>query len=156
MSALPIRIRLTLPFALAMAGVLVAMGVFVYFRVSNALLSTIDTNLHAQMSESEGHLHSGSDELLDQDTAAGPTIAQLIAANGAVLRSIPARLPPFISKTDRLKALDGHAVWRSGTLSGLKYDWRLLAEPVTMPTGRCNVHLIVCCVTTVQDASCGA
>jgi signal transduction histidine kinase len=142
MSSLPIRIRLTLPFALAMAGVLVAMGVFVYFRVSNALLSTIDTNLHAQMSESEGHLRSGSKDLLDQDTAAGPTIAQLISADGTVLRSIPARLPPFVSKADRVKALDGHAVWRSGSLGGLKYTWRLLAEPVTLPTGRRGVLVI--------------
>jgi signal transduction histidine kinase len=135
MSSLPIRIRLTLPFALAMAGVLVAMGVFVYFRVSNALLSTIDTNLHAQMSESEGNLRKGSHELLDQDTAAGPTVAQLLSANGKILRSTPADRAPFISKADRLKALDGHAVWRSGSLAGLKDDWRLLAEPVDLPAG---------------------
>jgi signal transduction histidine kinase len=135
MSSLPIRIRLTLPFALAMSGVLVAMGVFVYFRVSNALLATIDTNLHAQMSESEGHLRSGSKEILDQDTAAGPTVAQLLSANGAILRSTHAQRAPFLSKADRLKALDGHAVWHSGSLPGLKDDWRLLAEPVILPSG---------------------
>src|SRR5476649_32235 len=125
MSSLPIRIRLTLPFALAMSGVLVAMGVFVYFRVSNALLATINTNLHAQMSESEGHLRSGSKEILDQDTAAGPTVAQLLSANGIILQSTPAQRAPFLSKADRLKALDGHAVWRSGSLPGLKDDWQI-------------------------------
>lgn len=135
MSSLPIRIRLTLPFALAMSGVLVAMGVFVYFRVSNALLATIDTNLHAQMSESEAHLRNGSEQILDQDTAAGPTVAQLLSANGTILQSVPAERAPFLSKADRLNALDGHAVWRSGSLPGLKEDWRLLAEPVILPTG---------------------
>jgi signal transduction histidine kinase len=135
-SSLPIRIRLTLPFALAMVGVLVAMGVFVYFRVSNALLATIDTNLHAQMSESEGHLRAGSHALLDQDTAAGPTVAQLLSSGGAVLLSDPANPTPFLSQSDRRKALDGHAVWSSRSLPGLKDDWRLLAEPVNLPDGR--------------------
>ncbi len=136
MSSLPIRIRLTLPFALAMAGVLFAMGVFVYFRVSNALLSTIDQNLHAQMSESEGHLRSGGRELIDRDTAAGPTVAQLLSADGTVLLSMPTHRTPLLSTADRRKALAGHAVWRSGSLPKLTDDWRLLAEPVTLSTGR--------------------
>ncbi len=136
MSSLPIRIRLTLPFALAMSGVLVAMGVFVYFRVSNALLATIDTNLHAQMSESEGHLRDGGKELLDQDTAAGPTVGQLLSAKGTVLLSVPTHRTPFLSKADRVRALQGHAVWRSGSLVGLSDEWRLLAEPVNLPSGR--------------------
>jgi len=119
-----------------MTGVLVAMGVFVYFRVSNALLSTINQNLHAQMSESEGHLRSGSSELLDQDTAAGPTVGQLLSSDGKVLLSVPLHRKSFLSTADRRKALAGHAVWRSGSLPGENDEWRLLAEPVTLPTGR--------------------
>jgi two-component system OmpR family sensor kinase len=136
MSSLPIRIRLTLPFALAMAGVLVAMGVFVYFRVSNSLLATIDQNLVAQAAESEGHLHTGGQELLDRDTAAGPTIGELISANGTVLLSVPTRKRPILLKADRRKALAGHRVWRSAAIPGLNDEWRVLGEPVTLPTGR--------------------
>ncbi|HWB22694.1 MAG TPA: ATP-binding protein [Gaiellaceae bacterium] len=135
MSSIPIRVRLTLPFALAMAGVLVAMGVFVYFRVSNALLSTIDQNLVAQASESEGHIHKGSTHLLDADAAAGPTIGQLISANGSVLLSSVARKSPILSHDDRARALAGHRVWSSAQVPGLKDRWRLLAEPVKLPTG---------------------
>ena len=42
MSRLPIRIRLTLPFAVAMAAVLAALGGFVYLRVGSTLLSSTD------------------------------------------------------------------------------------------------------------------
>jgi signal transduction histidine kinase len=136
MSSLPIRIRLTFPFALAMAAVLVAMGVFVYFRLSNALLTSIDQNLIAQAIESEGHLrHSDGQELLDRDTASGPTVGQVISANGAVLFSVPARKRPILDQAGREKALAGHRVWQSGDIPGLKNDWRVLAEPVTLPTG---------------------
>ena len=40
MSRLPIRIRLTLPFALAMAAVLASLGAYVYLRVGSTLLSS--------------------------------------------------------------------------------------------------------------------
>jgi two-component system OmpR family sensor kinase len=135
-SSLPIRVRLTLPFALAMSGVLVAMGVFVYFRVSNALLATIDQNLRAQATESARRLHLGGDQLLDSDTAAGPTVGQLLSSHGNVLLSVPTDLAPFLSTPDRRKALAGHAVWRSGTIRGLNDEWRIFAEPMTTPSGR--------------------
>jgi signal transduction histidine kinase len=137
MSSLPIRIRLTLPFALAMAAVLVAMGAFVYVRLSSALLTSIDQNLIAQAVESEGHLHNfGGQDLLDRDTAAGPTVAQVISANGTVLYSVPTRTRPILDTAGRGRALAGHRVWESGDIPGLKNDWRTLAEPVTLPTGR--------------------
>ena len=45
MNRIPIRIRLTLPFAVTMAAVLAAMGVFIYLRVGSQLLTSVDTNL---------------------------------------------------------------------------------------------------------------
>jgi two-component system OmpR family sensor kinase len=134
-SSLPIRVRLTLPFALAMAGVLVAMGVFVYYRVSNALLATIDQNLRAQATESAGRLRVGGDQLLDSDTAAGPTVGQLLSPDGSVLLSVPPHLAPFLSTRDRREALAGRTVWRSGQINGLKDEWRIFAEPMTTPSG---------------------
>jgi len=136
MTSLPIRIRLTLPFALAMAAVLVAMGAFVYVRLGNALLATIDQTLRAQVSESERHLQHGSRELLDRDTSAGPTIGQLLDPNGTVLLSVPSIRKPMLSKSDRLQALAGHPVWRSSSIPGRKDEWRLFAVPVKLATGR--------------------
>ena len=45
MSRLPIRLRLTLAFTLAMALVLAAMSFFVYDRVDHALNASIDQSL---------------------------------------------------------------------------------------------------------------
>ena len=51
MSRLPVRLRLTLPFALAMSAALAAMGLFIYLRVGGTMLSTVDQNLSAQVTE---------------------------------------------------------------------------------------------------------
>ena len=48
--ALPTRIKLTLPFALAMAVVLAALGVFVYLRIGSTLLASIDQGLRGYLS----------------------------------------------------------------------------------------------------------
>ena len=48
MNRIPIRVRLTLPFALAMAVVLAALGAFVYVRVSSTLLRSADQTLLAK------------------------------------------------------------------------------------------------------------
>ena len=48
LSALPIRVRLAAGFAVAMAVVLVGLGIFVYFRVDSALLGSVDEGLRAQ------------------------------------------------------------------------------------------------------------
>jgi two-component system OmpR family sensor kinase len=127
-SALPIRFRLTLPFAAAMAVVLAAMGFFVYLRVGGALLASIDQNLRAQSGEAADHLeHGGS--LVDRDAASGITVAQLVAPNGRVLRSVPAHLPSLSSATIRARALDGKRVFWNSTIPGRSGQWRLLAVP---------------------------
>src|SRR5207244_1604343 len=56
MKALPIRVRLTMAFALAMALVLAAMGAFVYVRVSDALVGSVDDTLRAQAREAGARL----------------------------------------------------------------------------------------------------
>lgn len=51
MSRFPIRLRLTLAFALAMAVVLAATGAFVYFRVGSALDEAVNESLDARLSD---------------------------------------------------------------------------------------------------------
>ena len=46
MRSLPIRVRLTLAFAVVMAAVLAGMGFFVYVRVGNALITSVDQSLN--------------------------------------------------------------------------------------------------------------
>jgi hypothetical protein len=128
MRALPIRLRLTLPFALAMAVVLAAMGFFVYLRVGRALLTSIDQNLRAQAGESAGHLEHGR-SLLDRDAASGVTAAELVGPGGRVLESVPAKLPLLSSGATQARVLDGKSVWWSTKVPGRSDDWRLLAVP---------------------------
>jgi two-component system, OmpR family, sensor kinase len=49
MSRLPIRVRLTLAFAVAMAIVLAATGAFLYFRLASALDESVDETLEARL-----------------------------------------------------------------------------------------------------------
>ena len=83
MNRLPIRLRLTFAFAIAMALVLAGMGFFVYLRVGQALLGTVDQTLRAQALEAVSHARGGAD-LADRDVAGGTTLSQLLTGDGRV------------------------------------------------------------------------
>ena len=59
MSRLPIRARLTLAFALAMAVVLAATGAFVYFRLESALDESIAETLEARLADATALARAG-------------------------------------------------------------------------------------------------
>jgi signal transduction histidine kinase len=124
-SRLPIRVRLTLAFALVMAVVLAAMSYFVYARVSSTLLASIDQSLRAQTVDAS-HLDRGR---FDLDAAAGGGIAQVILPGGRVLASDPPGLPRLVSTTAVRRVAAGERTLRSQHLPGLKERWRVLAEP---------------------------
>jgi heavy metal sensor kinase len=129
-SRLPIRIRLTLPFAVVMAAVLAAMGFVLYVRVGNALLANVDQNLRAQLADATSHAIEGHHELLDRDVSDGPTVAQVQLSNGTVVRSSPDGLRPIVPKAIREDVLAGRRVHTSIDLTGLRGDWRVFAIPV--------------------------
>jgi two-component system, OmpR family, sensor kinase len=128
--ALPIRIRLTLAFAIVMAAVLAGMGFFVYVRVGNALVTSVDQALVSQAREAAGHANEGR-SLVDPDVAGGATLAELVTTTGAVTRSSPAHLPLLVPKQDLGRIVDGHR--SRGTISLLhpSGDWRYLAVPAS-------------------------
>ena len=101
MSRLPIRIRLTLPFAVVMAAVLAAMGIVLYLRVGSALLTSVDQNLDAQIAEATSHASEGRRQLLDRDVSDGPTVAQAQLLDGTVVESSPAGLRPIVPESIR-------------------------------------------------------
>ena len=124
MSRLPIRVRLTLGFALAMAAVLAAVGLFVYQRVATELLGTVDQTLIAQAKE------EGDGGPVDADTGGGATLGQLFGAGGQLRRSRPASLQPLIGREVATEALTGQRrVWRNRHLAEPKGEWRVLAVP---------------------------
>ena len=77
MRSLPIRVRLTLAFAVVMAAVLAGMGVFVYVRVGNALMTSVDQSLNLQAREAVSHGNEGK-HLVDPDGTGGVTIAEFV------------------------------------------------------------------------------
>lgn len=132
---LPIRLRLTLPFAAAMALVLAGMALFLYFRVGSALLASADQNARAQLGEMSGSAERGRG-LADRDNARGLTLGQLVRADGTVASSTPAGLPGLLSEAHRREVLTGRTMRWSAQILGLRGEWRLIAEPVPTPRGR--------------------
>src|SRR6185312_8770077 len=97
MSRLPIRLRLTLLFALVMAVVLAATGFLIYRRVGATLLSSIDQGLRGQAAEAASRAEHGH-EVVDRDAAGGPSLGQVLAAGSVVRASTPARLKPLVTE----------------------------------------------------------
>ncbi len=118
---LPIRVRLTLGFALAMAVVLAGIGLFVYQRVGRELLSSIDQTLAAQADEELGAGH------VDADTGGGTTLVQLVSPSGRVRRSQPRTLPPLVGRRVVAEALAAGRIWLYRRLPERRGTWRVLA-----------------------------
>jgi heavy metal sensor kinase len=87
-SRLPIRLRLTLIFAAAMAAVIVAVGGVLYLRLGDSLTSQIDERLTAR-AESLAGVAGGSAATfhggLPAAAGGGEGFAQVVAADGRVL-----------------------------------------------------------------------
>jgi hypothetical protein len=131
---LPIRVRLTLGFALAMAVVLAGMGLLVYVRVGGALLASVDQTLHSQAAEAAVRAHE-EQSLVDPDAAGGATLAQLLAADGTIVRNSRAGLAPLIDAADARAVAGGSRVLRSITLKRPEGDWRVIAIPTRDEVG---------------------
>ena len=95
LSRIPIRLRLTLAFTVAMAAVFAAMSAFVYARVDRALTASLDRDLELQAREVRSHVESDRG-LLDPDTAPAASLAQLsLPKHGAHLLATRALASPF-------------------------------------------------------------
>jgi signal transduction histidine kinase len=129
MSRVPIRVRLTLGFAVAMAVVLAAVGIFVYRRVANELLRTVDQTLLGQVHEES---HSGN---VDSDAGSGPTFAQTFGPDGQLRHSQPRLLSPLVGRRVLAEALAGKRNWLDEPLPRRRGDWRVLVEPVSATGG---------------------
>jgi heavy metal sensor kinase len=137
MSRLSLRVRLTLAFATVMAVVLAAAGFFVYVRVGDTLLSSVDTSLRVGAKETADHLtrvdlsHELDFSLVDPDNARGETLGQLLDVRGRVVRSTPSGLAPLVRPSTVAGVLRGKGLLETTDLPGRTSDWRVLARPAT-------------------------
>ena len=135
MTRLPIRLRLTLAFALAMAVVLGATGLFLYLRLGSALDETLNNGLRSRaddvtalvlqadsgLSEAEGN------RLAEQ----GESFAQVLDRSGRVIDTTPQLGPqPLLGAAEVERAAAETFFLDRGPVPGSDDGVRLLATPV--------------------------
>jgi len=129
MSRLPIRLRVTAAFAVAMAVVLAALGWFLYARLESHLRTELDTSLQvraddlATLVREHGSLAPSGRGLIEP----GESFAQLLDRNGNVLDATrPLRVAPLLDAA----AIKGATYENRPSVPGLNDPARLLAIPV--------------------------
>ena len=134
LSRLPIRIRVTLAFAVAMAVLLAALGVFLYQRFESDLDSTIDQSLRSRVGELTAQLRRS--DLGGQGSARAllvqqeESIAQILTPAGQVFHG-GSRLGsrPWIDAAALAEARSRPVFVERDSLPGLEDPVRLLAAP---------------------------
>jgi two-component system, OmpR family, sensor kinase len=140
-SQLPIRQRLTLAFALAMAVVISATGAFLYYSLSSSLNETIDEELEARAAEATGPAAQGEFNL-----DAGPVIGisdlderfvQVLDREGRIVDATPTvGERPVLGPGELARAsTEGAFSLERNGISGIEGSARLLVVPFDGPDG---------------------
>ncbi len=138
---LPIRLRLTLAFALAKAIVLAATGAFVYLRMRAELDASVDQGLRARAADvtalvgrtGPGLGGAGSGALVEREES----FAQVIAPDGSVLDATPQlKRTALLSGAELSSARHRTVVTEREHVSGIEGPARLLAAPARARDGR--------------------
>lgn len=105
-----------------MSIVLAAVGLFVYHRVANELLGTVDQTLSAQAKEELGA------HRVEVDADGETTLAQLYSRGGRLLGTHPQGLAPLLGRR-LVIAARAQRIWRNEQiqLAGRRGEWRVLA-----------------------------
>jgi two-component system OmpR family sensor kinase len=140
-TGLPLRLRLTLVFALAMAAVLAGTGAFLYVRLGSSLDAAIDEGLQARAADvavlvarEEGGLgKSRGSGVRDQDER----FAQVLAVGGGVVDATPqVSARPLLEPDQTARAArEGAFTLELRDVPGVDGRARLLAMPVESPEG---------------------
>ena len=147
LAGLPIRVRLTVAFAAAMALVLAASGLFLYLRVNAALDRTIDQGLAGRADDvaalvratDPGLGQAQGRPLLERDES----FAQVLAPNGAVLDSTPGlHERQLLTGQELARATRATVIVDRPPFPDADDPLRLLATPVEAPGGRTVVVVV--------------
>jgi two-component system, OmpR family, sensor kinase len=133
-SRLPIRLRLTVAFALAMAVVLGATGALLYVRLASSLDETIDDTLDARSAELAPLVGRGDPVGIAGDD---DRFVQVVGPGGEVVEASPRlRQEPLLEDVPAQEVR-----FERDAVPGIDGRTRILARPVDGPEGR--VALIV-------------
>ncbi len=138
MARIPIRLKLTLVFALVMALVLAGTGLFIYYAIRSDLDHTVDQGLRSRADDvtalirqtggASGLARTGGAALVEQ----GESFTQIVDSRGRIVESTP----PFsrrrlLAPAELLRARSATLLVDRPPLPGLKDPSRLLATPVS-------------------------
>jgi heavy metal sensor kinase len=129
----PIRLRLTIVFGLAMALVLAATGWLVYVRVASDLKSSLDQQLRSRAQDvsalvlRDGSLKSTGGVLVEH----GESFAELLTPNGTVLDATdPIGKLALLQPAELARTLTGPVFTNRSSVPGLNEGARMLALPM--------------------------
>jgi two-component system, OmpR family, sensor kinase len=126
MSRLPIRVRLTAAFALAMVLVIAAAGLFVYLRLKHDLDESVDAGIQARASAvaASGEASAGAAEEPDEG------FAQVLSRTGRVLDGVGDASGPVLDSAELARAGAGGTVLVEREVDGIEGTVRILAGSV--------------------------
>ena len=135
MSRVPIRVRVAAAFAVAMALVLSATGLFVYARLGDDLAAALDQDLRLRASDLSALVRDPNGSLAAEAHGAlverGESFAELVTPQGAVLDSTPPIGRTLLLGPADLRDAGRHPVFTDRrSVPGLDESARLLATPV--------------------------
>jgi len=128
LARLPIRLRVTLAFAVAMAIVLAATGLFLYFRLGSALDRTIDQSLRARATDVSALVRQGN------SLGRKGEITQVLDPSGAVLAASPGLGRPLLT-SEEISRASREAVTIERSLPNSDEAARILARPLDTQRG---------------------
>jgi signal transduction histidine kinase len=152
MSRIPVRVRLTLAFALVMAAVLAATGLFLYLRLGSALDETLDNGLRSRADDvtalvlqaGSGLSEGGGNRLAEQ----GESFAQVLDRRGRVIDTTPQLgRQPLLGAAEVKRAATETFFIERRPVAGDDEGARLLATPV-IPS---EEGLVVVVGTSLED-----
>jgi two-component system OmpR family sensor kinase len=131
MNRLPLRLRLTLAFAVVMAVVLAATGAFLYFRLASSLDEAIDDGLEARAADIAATLSSDQPRV-PLEGADGERVSQVIEPDGDVLDGVA----PLLDSGQLARVESGERLLiERREVPGVEGPARLLATPAEAPRG---------------------
>ncbi|MCP9484249.1 MAG: ATP-binding protein [Gaiellaceae bacterium MAG52_C11] len=129
MRRLPIRLRLTLGFTLAMALLLAATSVFLFLRLAATLDETVDDALEARTAELKQRLEQGDLRLSNADE--DESFVQVMGEQAPVAAATPnVGLEPVLAPAEVAHARAGAIRLELDAVRGLEGRVRVLATPV--------------------------
>ena len=133
---LPLRLRLTLVFAVGMAIVLSAFGAFVYLRVGQDLMASVDLGLRARAQVIEGTLTGHPSAAIDATgTLIDPdeSFAQILDSGGRIVQSSSAASAAPLLSSHGLMSVRGPTFFVRSIARIDTDPLRLLAVPIGSP-----------------------